>query len=162
MTIFGIFNQFLSTQNVTKLRSQCWMWLFLWFSNTVNMFDCFRENTVEVHAFVRNSEECQSRCSENAECGYYKYFPSSDLNQPLFCYHLRKCAPRVIRRAECPLEKNNYIGNVQLIQCVPTSLQYSQKLFAINSKYVYKKICILLQKIAFWAFLVNCKNVNGF
>lgn len=73
--------------------------------------DCFRENTVEVHAFVRNSEECQSRCSENAECGYYKYFPSSDVNQPLFCYHLRKCAPRVIRRAECPLEKNNYIDH---------------------------------------------------
>ena len=98
------------------------------------MFDCFRENTVEVHAFVRNSEECQSRCSENAECGYYKYFPSSDLNQPLFCYHLRKCAPRVIRRAECPLEKNNYIGNVQLIQGVLTSLEYSKKLFAIKSK----------------------------
>ena len=60
---------------------------------------------------MRNAEECQSRCSDNAECGYYKYFESSDVNQPLFCYHLRKCAPRVIRRAECPLEKNNYIDH---------------------------------------------------
>ena len=71
----------------------------------------FRENTVEVHAFVRNPEECKNRCSDNTECGYYKYFSNTDVNQPLFCYHLRKCAPRVIRRAECPLEKNNYIDH---------------------------------------------------
>ena len=33
-------------------------------------------------------------------------------------------------------------------------------MFASEASYVYKKNCILLQKIAFWAFLVNCKNDN--
>ena len=33
--IFGTFNEVLSTQNVNVARSQCWMRLFLWFSNTV-------------------------------------------------------------------------------------------------------------------------------
>ena len=37
MTIFGIFNELLSTQtvNATRFATQCWMRVFLWFSNTV-------------------------------------------------------------------------------------------------------------------------------
>jgi len=70
-----------------------------------------KENTVEVQGFVRNAEECKMSCSMDVDCGYYKYFPNNDEKQPLFCYHLKKCAPRVIRRAECPLERNNYIDH---------------------------------------------------
>ena len=47
----------------------------------------------------------------DVDCGYYKYFPNNDEKQPLFCYHLKKCAPRVIKRSECPLERNNYIDH---------------------------------------------------
>ena len=49
-TIFGIFYLLLSTQNVNvarcSLRSQCWMRLFLWFSNTLhckNPCTCYKK-----------------------------------------------------------------------------------------------------------------------
>ena len=35
LTFFGIFNELLSTCKRSSLRSQSWMRLFLWFSNTV-------------------------------------------------------------------------------------------------------------------------------
>ena len=35
-------------------------------------------------------------------------------------------------------------------------------MLASEASIVFKKICILLQKIAFSAFFVNCKNENGF
>ena len=75
------------------------------------LFLLFRENTVDVQGFVRNAEECKMSCSNDVDCGYFKYFPANDEKQPLFCYHLKKCAPRVIRRSECPLEQNNYIDH---------------------------------------------------
>jgi hypothetical protein len=75
-----------------------------------------RENTVNVEAFVRNADECKMSCSENTDCGYYQYFASNDDKQPLMCYHLRKCAPRVIRRSECPLERNNYIDHFLFVR----------------------------------------------
>ena len=59
-----------------------------------------------------------------------KYFDTVDEKQPLMCYHLKSCAPRIIRdkvrltlvahfllevgalqMQECPLEKNNYIDH---------------------------------------------------
>ena len=27
------------------------------------------------------------------------------------CYHLRSCVPKLVKRSECPLEKNNYIDH---------------------------------------------------
>lgn len=84
----------------------------------------FRENTVNVEAFVRNADECKNSCSHNVDCGYFKYFEASDEKQPLFCYHLKKCAPRVIRRSECPLERNNYIDHFLF---VPTQTDCRQK-----------------------------------
>ena len=75
-----------------------------------------RENTVNVEAFVSSSEECKMLCSGDMECGYYKYFDAKDDKQPMMCYHLRKCTPRVIQRTECPLEKNNYIDHFLFTQ----------------------------------------------
>ena len=40
------------------------------------------------------------------------------------------------------------------LQGVPTTF----RIFASEASYVYKKNCILLQKIAFWAFFANCKK----
>ena len=44
LTIFGIFNELLSTQKCKRssLRSQCWMRHFLWFSNTVYLILHFK------------------------------------------------------------------------------------------------------------------------
>ena len=83
--------------------------------NVIMQYYC-RENTVNVQGFIRNSEECEINCSHNEECGYFKYFPADDDKQPLFCYHLKKCAPRVIRRTECPLERNNYIDHFLFVE----------------------------------------------
>ena len=77
-----------------------------------------------MEAFVRNADECKKSCSNNVDCGYFKYFEAGDAKQPLFCYHLKKCAPRVIRRAECPLERNNYIDHFLF---VPTQTDCRQK-----------------------------------
>ncbi len=71
----------------------------------------FRENTVNVRAFVEDSKDCERSCSRDDLCGYYKYFDSGDEKQPLMCYHLKSCSPRIIRSQECPLEKNNYIDH---------------------------------------------------
>ena len=71
----------------------------------------FRENTVAVQAFVRTPADCQTSCSENEECGYFKYFSDRDERQPMMCYHLRGCAVRVIVNRECPIEPNNYIDH---------------------------------------------------
>ena len=27
------------------------------------------------------------------------------------CYHLRSCVPKLVKKSECPLEKNNYIDH---------------------------------------------------
>jgi len=70
-----------------------------------------KENTVNVHAFVSSNVECEKSCSRDDLCGYYKYFNVGDEKQPLMCYHLKSCAPRIIRSMECPLEKNNYIDH---------------------------------------------------
>jgi len=83
-----------------------------------------KANAVNVEAFVRNADECKKSCSNNVDCGYFKYFEAGDAKQPLFCYHLKKCAPRVIRRAECPLERNNYIDHFLF---VPTQTDCRQK-----------------------------------
>ena len=48
-----------------------------------------------------------------------------------------------------------------LLQGVPTSLEYPQKVCERNKIRLPKK-CILLQKIEFQSFFVNCKNENGF
>ena len=49
------------------------------------------------------------------------------------------------------------------LQAVPTSLGYTQELsFAMESKYVYKKSCIPLQKIAFPAFFEKLQNEIAF
>ena len=79
---------------------------------------------MNVEAFVRNADECKKSCSDNVDCGYYKYIEANDDKQPLFCYHLKKCTPRVIRRAECPLERNNYIDHFLF---VPTQTDCRQK-----------------------------------
>jgi N-acetylneuraminic acid mutarotase len=60
---------------------------------------------------VRDEKECEKSCSHDDLCGYYKYFDSTDEKQPLMCYHLKSCSPRIIRSQECPLEKNNYIDH---------------------------------------------------
>ena len=56
-----------------------------------------RENTVNVQAFVSSNIECEKSCSRDDLCGYFKYFGASDEKQPLMCYHLKSCAPRIIR-----------------------------------------------------------------
>jgi hypothetical protein len=91
-------------------------------NNPLHFFS--RANAVNVEAFVRNADECKKSCSNNVDCGYFKYFEAGDAKQPLFCYHLKKCAPRVIRRAECPLERNNYIDHFLF---VPTQTDCRQK-----------------------------------
>ena len=47
------------------------------------------------------------------------------------------------------------------LQGVPTSLEYPQKCLQAKRVRLRKK-CILLQKIEFQSFFVNCKNENGF
>ena len=79
---------------------------------------------MSVSAFIKNADECMKACSNNVDCGYFKYFDENDAKQPMFCYHLKKCAPRVIRRAECPLERNNYIDHFLF---VPTQTECRQK-----------------------------------
>lgn len=64
-----------------------------------------------VQAFTRNEKECEMSCSHDDLCGYYKYFSASDEKQPLMCYHLKSCSPRIIKREECPIEVNNYIDH---------------------------------------------------
>jgi hypothetical protein len=27
------------------------------------------------------------------------------------CYHLKSCVPKLVKKVECPLEKNNYIDH---------------------------------------------------
>eukprot|EP00095_Tigriopus_kingsejongensis_P005001 snap_masked-scaffold139_size317827-processed-gene-0.5 protein:Tk05001 transcript:snap_masked-scaffold139_size317827-processed-gene-0.5-mRNA-1 annotation:"kelch domain-containing protein" len=71
-----------------------------------------RENTVKVSAFVRKEKDCETSCASNELCGYYKHYSESDEKQPLMCYHLRSCSPRVIKNQACPLEKNNYIDHM--------------------------------------------------
>ena len=65
-----------------------------------------------VRAFVRTKMECEKSCSMDDSCGYFKYFSSVDERQPLMCYHLKSCSPRIIRRQECPIEVNNYIDHM--------------------------------------------------
>ena len=40
----------------------------------------------------------------------------------------------------------------------PNKFGIRSEMFASEASIVYKKVCILLQKIAFSAFFVNCKN----
>ena len=40
-----------------------------------------------------------------------QYHNSTDVKNPQMCYHLRSCVPKLVKRSECPLEKNNYIDH---------------------------------------------------
>lgn len=71
---------------------------------------------MNVAAFISGDDECMESCSSDDQCGYYKYFEKTDEKQPMMCYHLKKCTPRVIRRTECPLERNNYIDHFLFTQ----------------------------------------------
>ena len=46
----------------------------------------------------------------------FQYIPDTDERQPMFCYHLRSCVPKLVKRSECPLEKNNYIDHKLFVQ----------------------------------------------
>jgi len=70
-----------------------------------------KENTIGVMAFMEAEEDCIISCSKNEQCSFYRYYGPEDEKQPLLCYHLRSCVPKLVKRAECPLEKNNYIDH---------------------------------------------------
>jgi hypothetical protein len=40
-----------------------------------------------------------------------QYFNNTDEKQPEMCYHLKSCVPKLVKKVECPLEKNNYIDH---------------------------------------------------
>ena len=40
-----------------------------------------------------------------------QYHNLTDAKNPQMCYHLRSCVPKLVKRSECPLEKNNYIDH---------------------------------------------------
>ena len=44
----------------------------------------------------------------------------------------------------------------------PNKFGIGSEMLASKASIVHEKKCILLQKIAFCAFFVNCKNENGF
>jgi len=75
-----------------------------------------KENTIGVMAFMEKEEDCIISCSKNEMCKYYKYHPASDEVMPMMCYHLRSCVPKLVKKSECPLEKNNYIDHRLFIQ----------------------------------------------
>ena len=50
-----------------------------------------------MRAFVESASMCEKSCSRDELCGYYKYFNEDDARQPMMCYHLKSCSPRVIR-----------------------------------------------------------------
>eukprot|EP00096_Caligus_rogercresseyi_P005548 TRINITY_DN2131_c0_g1_i2.p1 TRINITY_DN2131_c0_g1~~TRINITY_DN2131_c0_g1_i2.p1 ORF type:complete len:555 (+),score=117.14 TRINITY_DN2131_c0_g1_i2:130-1794(+) len=85
-----------------------------------------RENTIDVVPFVQVESECQIRCQEERDCGYYKYATSegdpdneggdedSSALEPRssrseFCYLLRSCAKRMVEKSKCVLGKNNFL-----------------------------------------------------
>jgi len=119
-------NRAVDAENVENQPAQCFLYDMCNREVLPATEDCplTKENVVNVEAFVRNAEECKKSCSDNIDCGYFKYFEAGDDKKPLFCYHLKKCAPRVIRRAECPLERNNYIDHFLF---VPTQTDCRQK-----------------------------------
>jgi len=75
-----------------------------------------KENTIGVMAFMEKEEDCIISCSKNHMCSFYKYHSAEDEKQPMMCYHLRSCVPKLVKRSECPLEKNNYIDHRLFIQ----------------------------------------------
>jgi len=75
-----------------------------------------KENTIGVMAFMEKEEDCIISCSKNDMCSFYKYHNSEDDKQPMMCYHLRSCVPKLVKRSECPLEKNNYIDHRLFVQ----------------------------------------------
>merc|ERR1719234_1420008 len=64
-----------------------------------------RENTIGVMAFMEKEEDCIISCSKNEMCSFYKYHNAEDEKMPMMCYHLRSCVPKLVKRSECPLEK---------------------------------------------------------
>ena len=40
-----------------------------------------------------------------------KYYNATDEKRQQMCYHLRSCVPKLVKKSECPLEKNNYIDH---------------------------------------------------
>jgi len=66
--------------------------------------------------YIKNEKLCAESCSLNEKCGFYQYFNSSDGSQPLMCYHLTSCVPKLVQKQECPLEKNNYIDHRLFVQ----------------------------------------------
>lgn len=75
-----------------------------------------KENTIGVVAFIEKEEDCIISCSKNEMCSFYKYHPADDEKMPMMCYHLRSCVPKLVKRSECPLEKNNYIDHRLFVQ----------------------------------------------
>lgn len=75
-----------------------------------------KDNVIGVMAFIKTADECMMTCSHNSMCSYYKYFSKDDERQPMLCYHLRSCVPKLVKRSKCPLEKNNYIDHKLFVQ----------------------------------------------
>ncbi|CAB4067408.1 unnamed protein product [Lepeophtheirus salmonis] len=85
-----------------------------------------RENTIDVRPFVPTESQCQIRCQQERDCGYYKYFTDESSLESLdesndvlltlkedtkseFCYLLRSCAKRMVEKTKCVLGKNNFL-----------------------------------------------------
>jgi len=85
-----------------------------------------RENTIGVMAFMEKEEDCIISCSKNEMCSFYKYHDAADEKMPMMCYHLRSCVPKLVKRSECPLEKNNYIDHRLFVQTDPDCRQFCE------------------------------------
>ena len=53
----------------------------------------------------------------------------------MLCYHLSSCVARLIKRSECPLEKNNYIDHKMFVQSDQECLSLCQE--SVECRFYY-------------------------